>query len=119
MQKIPLFCGKSAFSPAVENSYKPVTTGSFKQFRQGFQQESILLHRGNVENYVESVENPVEYRGKAKNRVILRVKFSVENKEKPAENPFSRQRKVHPGCGKQGSEFYRKTGCFYKNDDRT
>ena len=71
----------------VENGYKPITTDSFKQFRQGFQQESILLHRGNVENYVESVENPVEYRGKTKNRVMLRVKFSVEKVGKPARKP--------------------------------
>ena len=46
----------------VESGYNHITTWSFKQFRQGFQQESILLHRGNVENYVESVENPVESR---------------------------------------------------------
>ena len=40
----------------VKICYNLFTTMSFKQFRPGFQQESILLHRGNVENYVENVE---------------------------------------------------------------
>ena len=36
----------------VKICYNLFTTMSFKQFRPGFQQESILLHIGNVENYV-------------------------------------------------------------------
>ncbi len=51
----------------VKICYNLFTTMSFKQFRPGFQQESILLHIGNVENYVENVENTVESRGNNKN----------------------------------------------------
>lgn len=51
----------------VKICYNLFTTMSFKQFRPGFQQESILLHRGNVENSVENVENTVESRGNNKN----------------------------------------------------
>ena len=54
--KIPLFCGKRAIRQMVKICYNLFTTMSFKQFRPGFQQESILLHIGNVENYVENVE---------------------------------------------------------------
>ena len=50
----------------VKICYNLFTTMSFKQFRPGFQQESILLHRGNVENSVENVENTVESRGNNK-----------------------------------------------------
>ena len=50
----------------VKICYNLFTTMSFKQFRPGFQQESILLHRGNVENSVENVEKLIFIR-KAKN----------------------------------------------------
>ena len=64
--KIPLFCGKRAIRQMVKICYNLFTTMSFKQFRPGFQQESILLHIGNVENYVENVENTVESCGNNK-----------------------------------------------------
>ena len=92
----------------VESCYNLFTTKSFKQFRPGFQQESILLHRGNVENCVESVENPVEFRGNNKFVLVKRCFFLVENLEKPKDNPAGGKGKVHPGCGKHGSDFYRK-----------
>lgn len=54
----------------VKICYNLFTTMSFKQFRPGFQQESILLHRGNVENSVENVENTVESRGNNKKLLV-------------------------------------------------
>ena len=92
----------------VESCYNLFTTMSFKQFRQGFQQESILLHRGNVENCVESVENPVESRGNNKKRLVQRAFYFVENFAKLAAAPGISRGKVHPLCGKPGSDFYRK-----------
>lgn len=92
----------------VESCYNLFTTKSFKQFRPGFQQESILLHRGNVENCVENVENPVESRGNNKKRLLQRSFYFVENLAKPAVKAEIGRGKVHPPCGKPGSDFYRK-----------
>ena len=78
---------------------------SFKQFRPGFQQESILLHRGNVENSVENVENTVESRGNNKKLLVQRT---LENFAKLAATLGISRGKVHPLCGKTGSDFYRK-----------
>ena len=77
--KIPLFCGKRAIRQMVKICYNLFTTMSFKQFRPGFQQESILLHIGNVENFAKLAATLGISRGK-----------------------------VHPPCGKPGSDFYRK-----------
>ena len=85
---------------------------SFKQFRPGFQQESILLHRGNVENCVESVENPVESRGNNKFQTIKCDFLFVENRAKPVRTPTGGRGKVHPACGKRGSDFNRKKVYF-------
>ena len=60
----------------VKICYNLFTTMSFKQFRPGFQQESILLHIGNVENYVENVENTVESRGNNKKLLVQRTFYS-------------------------------------------
>lgn len=54
----------------VKICYNLFTTMSFKQFRPGFQQESILLHIENVENYVENVENTVESCGNNKKLLV-------------------------------------------------
>ena len=70
----------------VKICYNLFTTMSFKQFRPGFQQESILLHRGNVENSVENVENTVESRGNNKKLLVQRTFYSVENFAKLAES---------------------------------
>lgn len=108
LPKTLYLCGKRAIKQMVERCYNLSTTKSFKQFRPGFQQESILLHRGNVENCVESVENLVESRGNSKILLMYRCFFLVENLAKPAADPESGRGKVHPHCGKPGSEFYRK-----------
>ena len=92
----------------VKICYNLFTTMSFKQFRQCFQQESILLHRGNVENYVENVENMVESRGNNKKLLVQRTFYSVENFAKLAAALGISREKVHPLCGKPGSDFYRK-----------
>lgn len=101
-------CRKVILGQIVEKRHNLFTTKSFKQFRQGFQQESILLHRGNVENCVESVENPVESRGNNKYLLMIRYFLFVENLEKPTGNSRIHRGKVHLPCGKPGSGFYRK-----------
>ena len=106
--KIPLFCGKRAIRQMVKICYNLFTTMSFKQFRPGFQQESILLHRGNVENSVENVENTVEFRGNNKKLLVQRTFYPVENFAKLAATLGISRGKVHPPCGKPGSDFYRK-----------
>lgn len=106
--KIPLFCGKRAIRQMVKICYNLFTTMSFKQFRPGFQQESILLHIENVENYVENVENTVESRGNNKKLLVQRTFYSVENFAKLAATLGISRGKVHPPCGKPGSDFYRK-----------
>ena len=92
----------------VKICYNLFTTMSFKQFRPGFQQDSILLHRGNVENSVENVENTVESRGNNKKMLVQRTFYSVENFAKLAATLGISRGKVHPLCGKTGSGFYRK-----------
>lgn len=80
----------------VKICYNLFTTMSFKQFRPGFQQESILLHRGNVENSVENVENTVESRGNNKKLLVQRTFYSVENFAKLAAALGISRGKVHP-----------------------
>ena len=94
--KIPLFCGKRAIRQMVKICYNLFTTMSFKQFRPGFQQESILLHIENVENYVENVENTVESCGNNKKLLVQRTFYSVENFAKLAATLGISRGKVHP-----------------------
>ena len=61
-----------------------------------------------VENYVENVENTVESRGNNKKLLVQRTFYSVENFAKLAATLGSSRGKVHPLCGKPGSDFYRK-----------
>ena len=61
-----------------------------------------------VENYVENVENMVESRGNNKKLLVQRTFYSVENFAKLAATLEISRGKVHPLCGKTGSDFYRK-----------